>query len=266
MLRKSATQVQAVVIRESVVSFPDKTIGHVLSPLAPAGSGPKLADMKLPAEVGVMTLRNVTLFPQALLPLHIFEPRYRRMLADALATHRMFVVAMPRAGSKSAVSQPVAGLGLIRVAVEHADGTSHLILQGLTRVTLEPPIRYRPYRVQRVSAVTTLPYTGESEEVLLRQLRNMLQARLATGAPLPVPFLPPAQGTQLPPGSAKAVFAFLRSIEDPERAVDMAACAVLSSARDRQTILETPDVPTRLRQLIDFLMRDVRAIRKAQKG
>jgi hypothetical protein len=45
----------------------------------------------------------------------------------------------------------------------------------------------------------------------------------------------------------------------------MAACAVLSSARDRQTILETPDVPTRLRQLIGFLTRDVRAIRKAQK-
>jgi ATP-dependent Lon protease len=221
--------------------------------------------MKLPDEVGVMTLPNVTLFPQALLPLRIFEPRYRRMLADALATHRMFVVAMPRTGSGSASFQSVAGLGLIRVAVEHADGTSHLILQGLTRVTLEATVRLRPYRVQRVSPVTTLPGAGESEELLLRELRNMLQARLATGAPLPVPFLPPAQGTQLPPRSAKAVFAFLRSIEDPERAADLTACAVLSSARDRQTILETPDLPTRLRQLINFLTRDVRAIRNAQK-
>ncbi|MEP6664219.1 MAG: LON peptidase substrate-binding domain-containing protein, partial [Verrucomicrobiota bacterium] len=35
-----------------------------------------------------MTLPNATLFPQALLPLHIFEPRYRKMLADALGSHR----------------------------------------------------------------------------------------------------------------------------------------------------------------------------------
>ena len=43
--------------------------------------------MKLPSEVPVMTLPNATLFPQALLPLYIFEPRYRRMLADTLASH-----------------------------------------------------------------------------------------------------------------------------------------------------------------------------------
>ena len=40
--------------------------------------------MKLPSEVPVMTLPNATLFPQALLPLYIFEPRYRQMLADSL--------------------------------------------------------------------------------------------------------------------------------------------------------------------------------------
>src|SRR5436853_288613 len=42
--------------------------------------------MKLPREVGVMILPNATLFPQALLPLYIFEPRYRQMLADALVS------------------------------------------------------------------------------------------------------------------------------------------------------------------------------------
>jgi len=92
--------------------------------------------MKLPCEVPVMILPNATLFPQALLPLYIFEPRYRRMLADTLATHRMFCVAMQRPGSTRETPAPVAGLGLIRVAVEHKDATSHLILQGLPRVQL----------------------------------------------------------------------------------------------------------------------------------
>ena len=83
-----------------------------------------------------MTLPNATLFPQALLPLYIFEPRYRQMLADALHSTRMFSVAMQKPGSTRETPSPVAGLGLIRVSVGHRDGTSHLILQGLARVEL----------------------------------------------------------------------------------------------------------------------------------
>ena len=50
--------------------------------------------VKLPREVAVMTLPNATLFPQALLPLYIFEPRYRDMLDYALKHDRMFCVAL----------------------------------------------------------------------------------------------------------------------------------------------------------------------------
>jgi Lon protease-like protein len=83
--------------------------------------------MKLPSEIAVMTLPEATLFPQALLPLYIFEPRYRQMLADALHSNRMFSVAMQKPGSSRETPSPVAGLGLIRVSVGHRDGTSHLI-------------------------------------------------------------------------------------------------------------------------------------------
>ena len=50
--------------------------------------------MDLPQEIPVMILPNIILFPQAMLPLHIFEPRYRQMLRDALDSHRMFSVAL----------------------------------------------------------------------------------------------------------------------------------------------------------------------------
>src|SRR3989304_379585 len=97
-----------------------------------------------------MTLPNATLFPHALLPLFIFEPRYRRMLSDALESHRMFSVAMQRPGNSPESPLPVAGLGLIRVCVGHKDGTSHLILQGMARVELGEVARYKPYRAQRI--------------------------------------------------------------------------------------------------------------------
>jgi len=106
--------------------------------------------VKLPREVPIMTLPNATLFPQALLPLYIFEPRYRQMLTDALHSHRMFSVAMQRPDRMRETPLPVAGLGLIRVSVGHKDGTSHLILQGITRVELGESVRTRPYRIQRI--------------------------------------------------------------------------------------------------------------------
>lgn len=214
--------------------------------------------MKLPEEVGVMTLPNVTLFPQALLPLYIFEPRYRRMLAEALHSHRMFAVAMNRSRTGREAPVPVVGLGLVRVAVKHQDGTSHLVLQGLTRVRLEKAVRYKPYRVHRVSPLPTAPCAEPAGDALLARLRELLQARLESGLPLPVPFLPQAKSAELPAASAKEVFAFLNSISDPAQAADLVSCAVLSSARDRQEILETPEVSERLRRLIAFLIRDLR--------
>src|SRR4029077_6923145 len=106
--------------------------------------------MEIPCEVPVMTLPSATLFPQALLPLYIFEPRYRRMLADILKSNRMFSVAMQKPGRPRETPCHVAGLGLIRVSVDHQDGTSHLILQGLTRVELRETVQTKPYRVPSI--------------------------------------------------------------------------------------------------------------------
>src|SRR5215469_18667546 len=126
--------------------------------------------MRLPRETPVMTLPNATLFPQAFLPLYIFEPRYRQMLADALHTHRMFAVAMQKPGNTRETPSPVAGLGLIRVSVGHRDGTSHLILQGLARVELEETVRYKPYRVQRIRPIETPPSDSVAVDALLAKV------------------------------------------------------------------------------------------------
>src|SRR5580765_4295539 len=106
--------------------------------------------MEIPTAVPVMTLPSATLFPQALLPLYIFEPRYRQMLADMLKQDRMFTVAMQKPGRVRETPCTVAGLGLIRVSVGHNDGTSHLILQGLARVELLRTVQTKPYRIASI--------------------------------------------------------------------------------------------------------------------
>ena len=96
-----------------------------------------------------MILSNATLFPGAILPLHIFEPRYRRMLSDVLESHRMFAIAMRRPGARREVPMPVACLGVGRVCVGVPDGTSNLLRNPLERqVVLESlDIKTRPMNV-----------------------------------------------------------------------------------------------------------------------
>jgi len=208
-----------------------------------------------------MILPMATLFPTALLPLYIFEPRYRQMLADALEENRMFSVAMQKPGSVSEVPSLIAGLGLIRAAVRHRDGTSHLILQGLARVQLEATVRYKPYRVQRIRALESPPSNSVRVDALVAKVRELLQERTRLGLPFPFPVMSSGQeegqGVQ-PSCSAKQILGYLDSITDPEQTADLVSCAVLPGAAERQMILETVDIEARLRHLISFLLAEIR--------
>ena len=212
-----------------------------------------------------MTLPNATLFPHALLPLYIFEPRYRRMLADALHSNRMFSVAMQKPGSARETPSPVAGLGLIRVSVGHRNGTSHLILQGLARVELEEAVRYKPYRIQRIRPLRTPPCDNVAVDALVARLRELLVERNDLGLTFSFPVMAPGKSESKPESpsiSPKEVLRYLNSIADPEQAVDLVSCAVLRGAAERQAILETVDMDARLRQLIHFLLAEIRAKRQ----
>jgi Lon protease-like protein len=221
--------------------------------------------VKVPEQVPVMTLPNATLFPQALLPIFIFEPRYRRMLTDALESHRMFCVAMQRQGTSREIPLPVAGVGMIRVCVGHKDGTSHLILQGLARVELEETVRYKPYRVQRIRTLSTPPCDSVAADALMSKVRELIEERFKLGLPFPFLTKPEKQNTEIPPPvSAKDVISYLDSIPTAEQAADLVSCAVLPGARERQAILEALDVETRLRRLIQFMMREIRIHRKGR--
>lgn len=218
--------------------------------------------MKIPREVPVMTLPNATLFPQALLPLYIFEPRYRKMLADALDSHRMFSVAMQRPGSNRESPATVAGLGLIRVSVAHRDGTSHLILQGIARVELEQAVRYKPYRIQRIRRLPTPPCDTVKVDALVAKVRELLQVRIELGLPFPFPVVPGRAKKDNHGFTAKDILSYLDSITSPEQTADLVSCAVLPGATQRQAILETVEVERRLERLIRFLLAEIREKRQ----
>jgi ATP-dependent Lon protease len=215
-----------------------------------------------------MTLPSATLFPQALLPLYIFEPRYRQMLTDTLKSNRMFSVAMQKPGRSRETPCPVAGLGLIRVSVGHADGTSHLILQGITRVELRETIQVKPYRVQAIKPLQAKPNDSVVIDALVAKVHELVERRIEMG-PFPFPFPVVKKSTKAKAGSkassnfsVKEILNYLENLPDADQVADLVSCALLPGARERQTILETVELEARLRHLIHFLMAEIDTTQK----
>ncbi len=230
--------------------------------------------MELPEAVPVMTLPSATLFPQALLPLYIFETRYRQMLADMLRRDRMFTVAMQKPGRSRETPCAVAGLGLIRVSVAHGDGTSHLILQGLARVELIGTVQTKPYRVAQIRPLIRTAPDSVAIDALLAKVHELVEERLQHG-PFPFPFSTftqsgggagKKQSGSTPSFTPKEILDYLASLPDADQVADLVSCALLPGAVERQTILETVQVEQRLRHLIHFLMEEIRRCRKDLQG
>ena len=203
-----------------------------------------------------MTLPNVTLFPQALMRLHIFEPRYRRMLEEVLQSHRMIIIAMRKPGSKREVPFTVAGLGMVRVCLKQPDGTSALILEGLSRVELIRTVRRVPFRVSRIRTLPTPSRDSVAIDALMAKVRDLVSERIEQELPaLEKDF------KKLP---VKKIVACLETLTDPDRIADLVSWSLLRGAAERQTILETIEVEARLKHLIHFLMAEINQGRKGK--
>ena len=216
--------------------------------------------MVIPNEAPVMTLPGVTLFPGTLLPLHIFEPRYRRMLAAVLRSHRMFVVAMQRPGCPNGTPAAVAGLGFVRVCVDHDDGTSHLVLQGHARVELTELVRQHPFPVSRLRPLLAAARDSVAIDALMAKVRDLVAERIQLG------FATSATGRRKLTAKIKQAQALLTVPEiigclekrdDPDQVADLVSSALLTRASQKQIILETVEVEPRLKHLIHFLMGEI---------
>lgn len=205
-------------------------------------------EITIPHEVAVMTLPNLTFFPQALLPLHIFEPRYRKMLSDALSSHRLFAVAgldVAKAANAFEPAYRIATLGIVRACQGQDDGTSNLLLQGLTRVEFTEILGEEPYRRVRIRALASEQGGSEEENTRLRtQVSRLLALR-----------------QRLRGEDAGNLQKFLGSIDDPDTFADLAAFNLCDSVRMKQRLLETLDVRKRLGLLKTWAKNEVETLR-----
>ncbi|MBI1853745.1 MAG: LON peptidase substrate-binding domain-containing protein [Planctomycetes bacterium] len=117
--------------------------------------------------VPLFPLPNVVLFPGSSLPLRVFEPRYRRMLRDALAAERLIGMALLRPGwEANYLGRPpifdVVSIGRVESSQRLATGSFNIVLAGLFagRVVSEARENELPYRVARVEPFVDAPVSG----------------------------------------------------------------------------------------------------------
>jgi Lon protease-like protein len=135
----------------------------------------------LPPTIPVFPLPNVVLFPNVFLPLHIFEPRYREMVADALAGDRIIGMSLLRPGWEGDYDRrppvyPVGCAGLITNSERLSDGRYNIVLRGLAKFRVLGEDTSRPYRIARVeSIIETLP---DADRETMREERRRLESLL----------------------------------------------------------------------------------------
>lgn len=218
------------------------------------GVGMSEMEITVPEEVAVMTLPNTAFFPQALMPLHIFEPRYRAMLRDVLASNRLFAVAglNPRPNAQKGAFEPphrVASLGIVRACQKNDDGTSNLLLQGLCRVRILDILGDTPYRRVKIEALSSeAGGTAQQNEGLRKEIARLLNTK--------------ARLMRDEPGE---MMNFLRTVHDPEAFIDIAAFSLCENSAFKQKLLETLDVRRRLQLFGSQLKTEIQGLKLQRK-
>tara|TARA_B100000035_G_C20838131_1_gene481757 strand:- start:62 stop:739 length:678 start_codon:yes stop_codon:yes gene_type:complete len=198
--------------------------------------------LEIPKELPVMTLRGVVLFPKAMMPLRIFEERYRQMLDEVLSTTRIFGIVCERENvsqDEAHLEHPysVATAGLIRVSKKHQDGTSFVLLQGIKRVRVCGIAREMPYRIIETEEMDSI--LDQSCSQIRKQIEEALEQNKLLGGDV-----------------TDEMLDFLNPLDDDDAFVDLAAFTLCKHTLRKQAMLEVQQLDKRASMLLTDLHRE----------
>ena len=202
------------------------------------------SSVTLPEQLPVMPLPGAVLFPHALLPLYIFEPRYRKMLEHALQQHRVFCVTLIKPSCQDWHAPEdffhLATAGLIRACVERSDGTSNLILQGLQRVRFTSFEQEEPFPIASIDTIESRDPTSVETEALGAKVIELYGSLKHDHRQLPA-----------------KLDRYLSELRDLEMLADLMASTFVDDPLRRQRLLEERSLNQRLRFLIRYLRDEI---------
>ncbi len=142
--------------------------------------------MTLPATIPLFPLPASVLFPRMPLPLHVFEPRYRKMVKDVLAAERLIGMTLLRPGweddyLRRPAVYPIGCAGEVHHYESLADGRYNVVLRGVSRFRVLDEHDGQPYRVASIQALPD--ETGDAAALAAARGRLTEAVALATDGP-----------------------------------------------------------------------------------
>ena len=191
----------------------------------------------LPPTIPLFPLPNVVLFPNVFLPLHIFEPRYRQMVDDALRGDRIIGMVLLRPGWEPTYHErpavyPVGCAGVITHSERLADGRFNIVLRGMEKFRVTAEDDGLPYRMAQVESVREPAPESFREE--MQGARRRLESLLV---PQPVGRSEPKMPAAMP----------------DEELVNALAQYMEFEPVEKQALLEREGLLERCRSLIELL-------------
>ena len=144
------------------------------------------AEIPIPESIPIFPLQDIMLFPGASRPLHIFEPRYRDMIADAMEGDRIIGMVMLRPGHEDNYdgNPPIYDIGcagILSNIEQLPDGRYNVIVQGLKRFRITGEDQRQTYRIASINVLDDV--LSEADRATLRAQRPLLLELLSSVAP-----------------------------------------------------------------------------------
>jgi Lon protease-like protein len=206
----------------------------------------------------IFPLPDVVFFPGTVLPLHVFETRYRVMVKDALAADGTIAVALLQPGWEQRYAGnpeyfPIATAGRMEEIEATPDGRYYFKLAGVVRVRLGEVVRDAPYRLVNAVEIPERP-VDESDPSIHRAKLDLLATQVCLVREL--------TGNDLPRLVLDERMSFAAAVNS--------ACASLpTDAAIRQALLELDDLTERHRRavkILDEILKRVLVLKSAPDG
>lgn len=194
--------------------------------------------------VPVFPLPNVVLFPQQVLPLYIFEQRYRKMINDALDGQRLVGMSLMKPGWEEEGVEPepheILGVGEITRVSRLAGGNMNIVLHGLARVRIVETVQTDPYLLAEVQVINDHVDEGPEAHRMAEKAKNAF-ARLQA----------------MKPGQDRQSLLVLKLLASPIDIFNYLCAHVELDVSFKQELLEMYDLGARLRRLVLLLTKDL---------
>jgi ATP-dependent Lon protease len=211
------------------------------------------AQVKIPAELPILPLRGLVVYPETAVPLTIGQPRSIRLVDDVVAGEDRLIGLVASRDPELEIPEPkdmfeVGTVAMIHRLFRAPDGTIRLLVQGTARFRLGEFVQHEPYLKAQINLIPETEEEGVEVEALARNARDQFAhiGELITSIP-------------------RELVASVQAIEDPLQTVYTIANFQRMDLAAAQSLLELDSVKEKLHKLVTILTREIEVLEIGQK-